>query len=201
MVTVESPAIEEGTKVSEHPEELLAIDYAILTNAIALPIIEKATVSDSSAPSSGANNNLVSSKKYNSDQNVDPENWEVISGNLAIHPYEDMAIRAVSSYQQSLIHIITHSSLGAVGTPWGRNNVLDSEILKEIAQAKGKTVAQVCLRWAYEQGISVVVKSFKKSRMKQNLEIFNWKFSQEDRAKIEQIPLKRGPPPLNYFLY
>ncbi|GAB2241629.1 hypothetical protein Droror1_Dr00018404 [Drosera rotundifolia] len=101
MVTVESSAIEEGTKVSEHPEELPVIDYAILTNAIALPVIEKATVTDSSAPPAGANNNLVSFEKYNSDQSVDPENWEVMSGNLAIHPYEAVAIRAVSSYQHN----------------------------------------------------------------------------------------------------
>ncbi|GAB2233277.1 hypothetical protein Droror1_Dr00002496 [Drosera rotundifolia] len=109
MVTVESPAIEEGTKVSEHPEELLVINYAILTNAIALPIIKKATVTDSSAPSTNANNNLVSFKKYNSDQSVDPGNWEVMSGNLAIHPYKAVAIRAVSSYQHKFHSY--HSSL------------------------------------------------------------------------------------------
>ncbi|GAB2216884.1 hypothetical protein Drorol1_Dr00000031 [Drosera rotundifolia] len=40
------------------------------------------------------------------------------------------------------IPIKTHSSLGAAGIPWGGNNVLDSEILKEIAQDKGNTIAQ-----------------------------------------------------------
>lgn len=65
-------------------------------------------------------------------------------------------------------------------------------MLKEIANARGKTVAQVCLRWAYEQGIAVLVKSFNKERMKQNLEIFNWSLSNEESKKIGEIPQSRA---------
>ncbi|KAK9027640.1 hypothetical protein V6N11_067465 [Hibiscus sabdariffa] len=86
------------------------------------------------------------------------------------------------------------SPLGAVGTSWGSNRVMDCELLKEIAKFKGKTVAQVCLRWAYEQGASVIVKSFNAERMKQNLEIFDWSLS-EDEVKLMdqiQIPQSRG---------
>ena len=43
------------------------------------------------------------------------------------------------------IHVTAYSPLGARGTPWGSNDVLDSEILQEIALVKGKTVAQVQL--------------------------------------------------------
>ena len=51
---------------------------------------------------------------------------------------------------------------------------------------------QVCLRWAYEQGVIVVVKSFNKQRMKENLEIFNWELSYEESNKICEIPQSRG---------
>ena len=50
---------------------------------------------------------------------------------------------------------------------------------------------QIALRWIYEQGASVIVKSFNKERMKQNLEIFDWELSKEESDKIEQIPLRR----------
>lgn len=43
------------------------------------------------------------------------------------------------------ILITAFSPLGAKGTTWGTNWVMDSEVLKEIAQKKGKTVAQVQL--------------------------------------------------------
>lgn len=50
---------------------------------------------------------------------------------------------------------------------------------------------QVCLRWAYEQGIGVVVKSFNKERMKQNIDIFDWSLSSEEVDKIGEIPQSR----------
>ncbi|KAE8722655.1 hypothetical protein F3Y22_tig00013808pilonHSYRG00101 [Hibiscus syriacus] len=71
------------------------------------------------------------------------------------------------------IIVIGYSPLGAYGTLWG-NKVIENEMLKEIAEAKGKTVAQICLRWAFEEGVGVIVKSFNGERMKHNLEIFDW---------------------------
>ncbi|PIN21288.1 Aldo/keto reductase family protein [Handroanthus impetiginosus] len=64
------------------------------------------------------------------------------------------------------ILVVAYSPLGAVGTFYGTNRVMESQVLKDISKAKGKTVAQVSLRWAYKQGIGVVVKSFNKERMK-----------------------------------
>ncbi|GLT36637.1 hypothetical protein SLA2020_110020 [Shorea laevis] len=86
------------------------------------------------------------------------------------------------------VTVTAFSPLGASGTKWGSNHVLDNETLKEIAKAQGKTVAQVCLRWSYEQGATFVVKSFNKERMKQNLQIFDWELTKEDHEKINQIP-------------
>ncbi|QHO09542.1 NAD(P)H-dependent 6'-deoxychalcone synthase [Arachis hypogaea] len=47
----------------------------------------------------------------------------------------------------------------AKGTSWDSNDVMDSEVLKEVAQAHGKTIAQVSLRWLYEHGVIFAVKS------------------------------------------
>ncbi|XP_065864943.1 non-functional NADPH-dependent codeinone reductase 2-like [Euphorbia lathyris] len=90
------------------------------------------------------------------------------------------------------IHTTAYSPLGGKGTPWGTNQVMDCEVLKEIAISRGKTLAQICLRWIYEQNVSVVVKSFNKQRIKENLEIFDWELSEEDLQKIDQIPQERG---------
>ncbi|CAO2829175.1 unnamed protein product [Amaranthus hypochondriacus] len=90
------------------------------------------------------------------------------------------------------IVITAYSPLGAIGTFYGSNRVLESQVLQEIAKAKGKSIPQVCLRWAYEQGITLVVKSFNKERMKENLMIFDWELSEEDNEKIRGIPQSRG---------
>ncbi|KAE8710117.1 hypothetical protein F3Y22_tig00110327pilonHSYRG00038 [Hibiscus syriacus] len=83
-------------------------------------------------------------------------------------------------------------SFGGKGTAWGSDRVIESEILKDIAQAKRKSPAQVCLRWVYEQGVCVIVKSFNKERMKQNLDIFDWELSDDDLHKISQFPQCKG---------
>ncbi|XP_010695883.2 non-functional NADPH-dependent codeinone reductase 2 [Beta vulgaris subsp. vulgaris] len=87
------------------------------------------------------------------------------------------------------ILVTAYSPLG--GPLGGHNGVMESNILKEIAKAKGKTVAQVALRWGYEQGIAVVVKSFNKDRMKQNLGIFDWELTSDEHEKIRSIPQGR----------
>ncbi|XP_076955993.1 D-galacturonate reductase-like [Bidens hawaiensis] len=90
------------------------------------------------------------------------------------------------------IIITAYSPLGAVGNnTWGHNRVMECDILQEIAKSKGKTLAQISLRWLYEQGVIIVIKSFYTERMKQNLDIFGWSFTNEELNKIDQIPQHR----------
>ncbi|KDP26699.1 hypothetical protein JCGZ_17857 [Jatropha curcas] len=89
------------------------------------------------------------------------------------------------------IIVTAFSPLGAKGTNWGSNLVMDNQVLQEIAKDHGKTIAQVALRWIYEQGATLVVKSYKKERLKENMEIFDWSLSKEDDEKIKQIPQQR----------
>ncbi|CAK7355460.1 unnamed protein product [Dovyalis caffra] len=90
------------------------------------------------------------------------------------------------------IHVTAYAPLGAKGMLWGTNKVMDCEVLKEIAAARGKSIGQICLRWVYEQGVSVLVRSFNKERIKQNLDIFDWRLSQEELEKISQIPQQKA---------
>ncbi|XP_027167444.1 methylecgonone reductase-like [Coffea eugenioides] len=91
------------------------------------------------------------------------------------------------------IHISAWSPLGGYGTSWGSNAVMENPIIKNIADSRNKTVPQVALRWVYQQGASVIVKSFSKERMKQNLQIFDWELTKEEMDQILQIPQRRAP--------
>ncbi|KAB2042091.1 hypothetical protein ES319_D02G192000v1 [Gossypium barbadense] len=88
--------------------------------------------------------------------------------------------------------LIGYSPLGASGTLWASSRVVENEVLKEIAEAKGKIVAQICLKWAFEEGVGVIVKSFNVERMKQNLEILDWSLSEEECKRIGDLPQSRG---------
>ncbi|KAL3824300.1 hypothetical protein ACJIZ3_020329 [Penstemon smallii] len=90
------------------------------------------------------------------------------------------------------IHITAYSPLGANNTTWGDNRVMENDVLARIANARGKTIAQVALRWVYEQGASPVAKSFNTDRMKQNLQIFDWALTQQDLESIDKLPQVKG---------
>ncbi|XP_028758093.1 NAD(P)H-dependent 6'-deoxychalcone synthase-like [Neltuma alba] len=77
------------------------------------------------------------------------------------------------------------------GASRGPNEAMESDVVKEIAEARGKSSAQVCLRWLYEQGVTFVPKSYNKDRMNQNLQIFGWSLTQDDHEKISQIKQQR----------
>ncbi|KAG6501152.1 deoxymugineic acid synthase 1-B-like [Zingiber officinale] len=97
------------------------------------------------------------------------------------------------------IQLCAYSPLGARGTEWGQDWVMECEILQQIAKAKGKTLPQICLRWVYEQGDCVIVKSFNKKRLTENLDILDWELNEEERASISSIPQRRGNQAL-YFI-
>lgn len=40
------------------------------------------------------------------------------------------------------------------------------------------------MRWAYEEGVSMVVKSFTKERLEENLKIFDWSLTEEEMQRI-----------------
>ncbi|KAF6148189.1 hypothetical protein GIB67_011964 [Kingdonia uniflora] len=90
------------------------------------------------------------------------------------------------------INVTAYSTLGFKRTRWGSNRVNESEVLKNIAEAKGKTHAQVCFRWVYEQRVCVLMKSFNEERMKENQEIFTWCLSDDDSKRISELLQSKG---------
>ncbi|KAM1006047.1 hypothetical protein ACFX1X_002874 [Malus domestica] len=74
---------------------------------------------------------------------------------------------------------------------WTSNHVFESKVLQEIAEEWGKTIAQVCIRWVYQAGATLAVKSYNKERLKQNVDIFDWELSEIDIEKINRIPQRK----------
>ncbi|KAG8064102.1 hypothetical protein GUJ93_ZPchr0004g40204 [Zizania palustris] len=88
--------------------------------------------------------------------------------------------------------VAAFSPLGALGTNWGSDAVMESGVMQDIAARNGKTVAQVALRWLYEQGVCMVARSFNVDRMKHNMEIFDWELTDGDKDMIAAIPQRRA---------
>ena len=54
---------------------------------------------------------------------------------------------------------------------------LDDPVIGAIAQAHGKSAAQVMLRWGLQEGRSVIPKSTKPTRIAENIDVFDFELS------------------------
>lgn len=69
----------------------------------------------------------------------------------------------------------------------GRLGMFENNVLMEIASEVGKSVAQVALRWQLQRGIVVIPKSVKRSRMEENIDVFDFALTDEQMARIGSL--------------
>ncbi|WP_291049744.1 aldo/keto reductase [Herbiconiux sp.] len=77
----------------------------------------------------------------------------------------------------------------------GHTNALEDATIVAIAEAHGKSPAQVMLRWGIQEGRSVIPKSVKPARIAENLDVFDFSLSSDEIAQIDALDTgKRGGP-------
>lgn len=69
----------------------------------------------------------------------------------------------------------------------GRNNLFTDPVLSAIAEAHGKSVAQVVLRWLIQREVVVIPKSVRPERMAQNLDVFDFNLTDEQMSQIAAL--------------
>jgi 2,5-diketo-D-gluconate reductase A len=69
----------------------------------------------------------------------------------------------------------------------GRNNLFTDPVLSDIAEAHGKSVAQVVLRWLVQREVVVIPKSVRPDRMAQNLDIFDFALTDDQMKRIATL--------------
>lgn len=69
----------------------------------------------------------------------------------------------------------------------GIGNILKNPILLEIGKKYNKSPAQIALRFLVQRGISVIPKSNKESRLMENIDIFDFKLTDEEIETIKQL--------------
>jgi 2,5-diketo-D-gluconate reductase A len=82
---------------------------------------------------------------------------------------------------------------------WGneRVNVMDDPTIRAIADAHGKTPAQVMLRWHVQQGRNAIPKSTNPGRIAENFDVFDFALSADELASLDGLDrgVRNGPDP------
>ncbi len=94
--------------------------------------------------------------------------------------------------QQENIAFTAFSPLGAasyysLGMAGLSESLLDNPIVQCIGLEKGKSAAQVLLRWGVQRGTSVIPKTSTLERMAENLQIFDFELSESDIESISGL--------------
>ena len=98
----------------------------------------------------------------------------------------------INPFNQQTEAIEALKAEGIVPQAWapfaeGKNNIFQNEVLSEIGKKYNKSIAQVIVRWLVEQDIVVLAKSTKPERMAENMDIFDFSLSDEDKAAIASL--------------
>ena len=115
---------------------------------------------------------------------------------IEVHPY----------FQQRDVQTlcVEHGILTQAWSPIGgitfyrdgeHSSTLQDPVIGGIAEAHGKTPAQVMLRWHLQRGRSVIPKSTKPKRIAENIDVFDFDLSTEQLAAIDALDTgQRGGP-------
>ena len=76
-------------------------------------------------------------------------------------------------------------------------STLEDPTITAIAEAHGKSPAQVMLRWHVQEGRSVIPKSVKPHRIAENFDIFDFELTADEVSQIDALDkgVRRGPEP------
>ncbi|WP_125588395.1 aldo/keto reductase [Companilactobacillus jidongensis] len=69
----------------------------------------------------------------------------------------------------------------------GKHDIFTNETIKEIADKYNKSNGQVILRWLLQRGIVVIPKSVHKNRIEENIDVFDFKLTDEDMNVMNSL--------------
>ena len=98
----------------------------------------------------------------------------------------------INPFQQQVKNIEALKAEGIMPEAWapfaeGKNDIFNNPTLVKIGEKYGKSVAQVITRWLVEQDIIVLAKSIKPERMAENIDVFDFELTEEDKKEIATL--------------
>lgn len=100
-------------------------------------------------------------------------------------------------FMQRKPEVVLHQELNVQLEAWspfavGNYNIFYNEQLVKISKNHQKSVAQIILRWHIQRGLIVIPKTENFERMKENIDIFDFRLSDEEMKAIEKLDMGKN---------
>lgn len=116
---------------------------------------------------------------------------------IEVHPYfQQKELQRLHAQHGILTQ--AWSPMGGITSYYGGDKrTFDDPVLQKIAQAHGKSAAQVMLRWHLQQGRSAIPKSIRAARIAENFDVFDFELDDQQLAAIDALDtgVRSGPEP------
>jgi 2,5-diketo-D-gluconate reductase B len=100
------------------------------------------------------------------------------------HPYLDQTKLLAAARRHKLAFVAY--------CPLGRGKLIDDPVLNDIAKARGRTFAQVALRWLMQQNVAPIPFSGNPQRIADNFNVFDFELTDEEMARISALKRADG---------
>lgn len=72
-------------------------------------------------------------------------------------------------------------------SPLARGEFVNERSIKRLAEARGRTPAQIVLKWLVDKGIVVIPRSRSREHLAENLDLFGWELDDEARHALDSM--------------
>ena len=120
--------------------------------------------------------------------NFHPHHLEALMKHAKIRPMVNQILINPSDMQPALVaYNEAHDILTEAYSPFGTGKLFDVDKLKSLSNKYKKSTSQILLRWSLQHGYLPLPKTVTTSRMKENLEVFDFSLTLEDMQMIDAL--------------
>nr|XP_039262685.1 aldo-keto reductase family 1 member B7-like isoform X2 [Styela clava] len=108
------------------------------------------------------------------------------------HPYL-ADVKHIEFCKGNGIAVVAYAALGSRTRYWATDNdpvVLEDPVLKSIAEKRGKSVAQIAIRFQIQRGVGAVAKSVNPERIKSNFQVHDFALTEDEMKLIYTLDKK-----------
>jgi 2,5-diketo-D-gluconate reductase B len=108
----------------------------------------------------------------------------LVCDQVEYHPYLDQA-KVREACRRNDMALVAYS-------PVAKGRIKNDETLREIGRARGKTPAQICLRWLVQQNVCAIPRTSRVERLSENIDIFDFALSNDEMEQIFALASAKG---------